>query len=60
MKIANELTRDSTYKHISVVECVENKEDLPATSFIGNCVFCGNKPVWWTGIKWVDATLADV
>lgn len=46
MKIANELTRDSTYKHISTVECVENKEDLAAKSFTANCVFCGNKPIW--------------
>lgn len=60
VKIGNGLTRESNYKHIPIVECVESKEDLPIKSFVGNCVFCGNKPVWWTGNKWVDATGADV
>lgn len=60
VKIGNGLTRESAYKQIPVVECVESKEDLPAKSFTGNCVFCGNKPVWWTGSKWVDATGVDV
>lgn len=60
VKVGNGSTRESAYKTIPVLECVKSKEDLPTTSFEGNCIFCGNKPVWWTGTKWVDATGTEV
>ena len=48
INIALENLNSGDYRPINV-----NK----GTSFFDNTV---NKPIWWTGTKWVDATGADV
>lgn len=51
-------TQDDYIKNSTIC----NSSNRPSDVSIDKCIFDAklNKPIWWTGTKWVDATGADV